>query len=345
MFSNFINNYPNRGLTKVIKIIGAIIRLVLPMAAAAYIVYSVARIPAAQVQFFEQSLSFSILTLGILTTVFFLTVINWLFEALKWKQLAGKFEPISLKKAFFGVLFGVSLGMITPRRAGEFAGRVAILKPENQVLGMAINTAGSFTQFLVTLLFGHVGVAMALIAKTGNYSPSREGQLLLYSGIALLLAIAMVIYAKKILNRLKQKKWFPKRLKIFDVVTNLTVSEMASLFWLSSLRYAIFITQFHLLLMLFGLELMFYDTFMALSIIYLIMVGLPVSGLAEAGIRGSVALIVFSLYLGQQLVGIYALDLIIVSATMMLWFFNLAIPGLAGVALSLAGKVYQSKLG
>lgn len=330
-------------MTKVIKIIGAIIRWVLPVAAAAYIVFSIARIPAGQVQFWKQSISFSAFTLVIITAVLLLTVVNWLFEAMKWKQLAGRFESVSLKRAFFGVLFGVSLGMITPRRAGEFAGRVAILKPENQVLGLAINTAGSFTQFLVTLLFGHVGVAMALISKTGSYSPSREGELLLFSGMALLLAVAMVLYAKKTLNWLQQKKWFPKPLKIIEVVTNLTVSEMASLFWLSSLRYAIFITQFHLLLMLFGLELMFYDTFMALSIIYLIMVGLPVSGLAEAGIRGSVALFVFSLYLGQQLAGFHALELTIVSATMLLWFFNLALPGIAGVALSLGGKVHQPK--
>lgn len=330
-------------MTKVIKILGVIVRWVLPLAAAAFIIYSLARIPAEQLQFWKHSVSVSAFSILIIIGVLLLTSLNWLLEAMKWQHLARRFEAVSLKKAFYGVLYGISLGMITPRRAGEFAGRVAILKPENQMRGMAINTAGSFTQFLVTLLFGHVGVALAIIGKASRFSASREGELLIYSGIALLLAMAIVLYAKKILNWLLKKKWFPKRLKIVEVVTNLSRNEMAVLFLLSSLRYAIFIIQFHLLLMLFGLELMFYDTFMALSIIYLIMVGLPVSGLAEAGIRGSVALFVFSLYLGDKLAGFQALELTIVSATMLLWFFNLALPGITGVALSMAGKVYHEK--
>lgn len=119
----------------------------------------------------------------------------------------------------------------------------------------------------------------------------------------------------------------------------LTHKEMASLFSLSILRYVIFITQFHLLLWLLGVQLRFYETFMVLSIIYLIMVGIPVSGLAEAGIRGSVALLVFTLYLGDKLEGMPAVDLTIVSATLLLWLFNLALPGLLGAGLSLGGKL------
>jgi hypothetical protein len=204
---------------------------------------------------------------------------------------------------------------------------------------MVINTAGSFTQFLVTLLLGHVGVALAVLGKAASFEASREGQLLLFSGIALVLSALLVLYAKRILGWLGQKPWFPQRLKIVEVIMTLTHKEMASLFSLSILRYVIFITQFHLLLWLLGVQLRFYETFMVLSIIYLIMVGIPVSGLAEAGIRGSVALLVFTLYLGDKLEGMPAVDLTIVSATLLLWLFNLALPGLLGAGLSLGGKL------
>lgn len=330
-------------MTKVIKIIGVIVRWVLPVAALVYIAYSLSSIEAEQWQFWKQSAGFSLNSFLIVLLVLVLTFFNWFFEALKWQKLAGRFEPITLKKAYAGVLFGISLGMITPRRAGEFAGRVAILKPENQLRGMAINTAGSFTQFLVTLLFGHVGVALALIGKAGHYSASREGELLLYSGLALALAVLLVLYAKKIIGWLQLKPWFPKKLKIVEVVTYLSKKEMAVLFSLSIFRYFIFIVQFHLLLLVFGLQLLFYDTFMVLSIIYLIMVGLPVSGLAEAGIRGSVALFVFSLYLSEKIVAFPGYELSIVSATLLLWFFNLALPGITGALLTMAGKVHQKK--
>jgi len=341
MVSMFLNDSPNKGITKVIKFLGVIVRWVLPVAAIAYIIYSLSNIPTEQWQFWKQSAVFSAQSVLVIMLVLALTFFNWFFEALKWQKLANKFEPITLKKAYAGVLFGISLGMITPRRAGEFAGRVAILKPENQLRGMAINTAGSFTQFLVTLLFGHVGVAMALIGKAGQYNAAREGELLLYSGLALVLAVLMVLYAKKIFGWLQLKPWFPKKLKIVEVVTHLSKKEMAVLFSLSILRYLIFIVQFHLLLRVFGLNLLFYDTFMVLSIIYLIMVGLPVSGLAEASIRGSVALFVFSLYLSEKISAFPGFELSIVSATLLLWFFNLALPGITGALLTMTGKVLK----
>ncbi len=338
----FKGDHPREGKTKVLKIFWVVIRYVLPMAALGYIFFSVSNIPADQLLYWRQSVSWSLLSVALILAVLALMLINWLLEALKWQQLAQRFEPVSLRQAYAGVLFGISLGMITPRRSGEFAGRVVVLKPENQVGGMVINTAGSFTQFLITLLFGHVGVALALVGKAGNYSTSREGQLLLYSGLALVLAVVLVLYAKSFFGWLQQKSWFPKRLKIIEVVMTLTKKEMAVLFSLSALRYFIFITQFHLLLTLFGIQLMIYDTFMVLSIIYLIMVGIPVSGLAEAGIRGSVALFVFSLYLGEKLAGFPAMELTIVSATLLLWFVNLALPGMLGAVLSLSGKLKMS---
>ncbi|MFO7698018.1 MAG: hypothetical protein R6X16_12790, partial [Anaerolineae bacterium] len=175
--------------------------------------------------------------------------------------------------------------------------------------------------------------------KASDYSASREGQLLLFTGIALILSFILVIYAKRILAWLQQRSWFPKKLKITEVFMTLTRKEMGVLFSLSMLRYAIFITQFHLLLMLLGLQMMFFETFMVLSIIYLVMVGIPVSGLAEAGIRGSVALLVFNIYLGNKLAGLPAVELTIVSATLLLWLFNLALPGLLGAGLSLSGKL------
>lgn len=316
-----------------------VIRYVIPLAAIAYVIHSLASIPQGQWSFWRESLDWSLRSLLLLLSVTVLTFLNWLLEALKWRKLAQRFEEVSLRRAYAGVLFGISLGMVTPRRAGEFAGRVLVLKPENQLRGMVINTAGSFSQFLVTLLLGHVGVALAILGKASNFEASREGQLLLFSGIALLLSVLLVLFAKRILAWLRQKPWFPQRLKIVEVVMTLTRKEMAVLFSLSLLRYVIFITQFHLLLDLLGLQLMFHETFMALSIIYLIMAGIPASGLAEAGIRGSVALLVFTLYLGHKLAGLPAVDLTIISATLMLWLVNLALPGLLGAGLSLGGKL------
>ena len=55
-----------------------------------------------------------------LVLVFF----NWGFEAIKWKYMIKKIEYITFSVALKSVFAGVSTGIFTPNRVGEFAGKV-----------------------------------------------------------------------------------------------------------------------------------------------------------------------------------------------------------------------------
>ena len=66
----------------------------------------------------------------LLSVVFFLMLINWTIESIKWKLLIDKLHPISWLEAIEGILFGVTFSLFTPSRVGEFGGRVFALNTD-----------------------------------------------------------------------------------------------------------------------------------------------------------------------------------------------------------------------
>ncbi len=93
----------------------------------------------------------------ILAVVCVLMPFNWLIETLKWQPFLRRYDPISLKKAFFAVLAGVSFALFTPNRVGEYAGRLLYVRPENHWKSLLINAVGGIAQYLVLLTGGILG--------------------------------------------------------------------------------------------------------------------------------------------------------------------------------------------
>ena len=87
-------------------------------------------------------------------------------------------------------------------------------------------------------------------------------------------------------------------------------------------RYIIFASQFFLLLKYFGVPVTLIQGLTGIGLTYFLITFMPVSSLAELGIRGSVAVFVFGLFISQT-GGV-------ILATMSLWVINLAIPALTG---------------
>lgn len=317
--------------------IKVLLQYVLPVLAVFYVAHKILAIPSSQFSIWISSITWDFSTKF---TVLFLIVmagLNWLLESLKWKILVKKIEEISLAKTFGGVLYGVSLGMVTLRQPGEFIGRVVVLKTADKVRGLVLNTAASFSQFFVTLLFGSIGLAYTLISRPKIMTNAHEELIIFYAASGLAIASLLVLNLSKILRWLLAKPWFPQKLRFVEAILSISSAEMKLLLFLSFLRYGIFALQFYLVANLFGIAPSFLDTTVALSIIYLIMLGLPVSGLADAGVKGSVALMVFNLYLVHNVSDFPALDLAVFTTALSMWFLNLGLPGLAGAVVSLGG--------
>ena len=97
--------------------------------------------------------------LAYLILAILLMPVNWIFETLKWRVLIRKIEKLSFQKSINAILAGVTLSLFTPNRIGEYGGRVLFVKPENNWKAVIATLVGSFSQLLVILSMGIIGLA------------------------------------------------------------------------------------------------------------------------------------------------------------------------------------------
>ncbi len=271
--------------------------------------------------------------------------LNWGIETWKWKLLASKIEKISWKRTIHGVFYGISLGMITPKRTGEFAGRIYTLAPQNRLSGLLLNSAGSLSQLFITLGLGCLAVIaqMNFINIPMSWSPANSSiplGLLAAAIITVFLIISLlfIISAKSKKAGKKLGSRYARFTKIFNL---LSVSDVTFLLLLSLMRYVVFGLQFFLLLKVFGLQhISFLIAAQLIAITYLLMTLVPLSAIWELGVRGTVAIFVFGLYTSKA--GIAPMEVAVLTATTVLWFINLGIPAMAGGLMGLNHEIKQS---
>ncbi|TVQ15129.1 MAG: UPF0104 family protein [Bacteroidetes bacterium] len=325
-----------------------VIRILIALTAVSYIVFTLTGISAKEWVVWKSALHLTTTNLFTLALVLFLMLCNWSLEALKWKLLSAKIEIQSWSKAIYAVLFGISLGMITPKRTGEFAGRVYWLQPGNRLSGLLLNTAGSISQLFVTLTAGVAAIVVMLPKLQSHYtliapqlaSPSW----FLYAGISAGLFIAAFVFFLSVIARTKNinrntiKGKIARALRVFAL---LTWGDLSTILGLSFLRYCTFSVQFYLLLTLFGLQIPFLTAISLIAIIYLFMTLIPLSAIWELGVRGSVAVLVFKLYFPEP--GLDFFEIPVLAATTLLWAINLALPAMAGGLLGLNAELNSTK--
>lgn len=267
--------------------------------------------------------------------ILLLMVVNWSLEAWKWKLLIGKVEKVGFFRAFQAVLTGASISSFTPNRVGEYFGRVFILREASHIEGILITILGSMSQLLITVLTG----SLALLAFIPEYMPGfvAANNYLYYGLIALILALDVLLvglfYNVSVLSTLKERilrNGLKKLRRFFRVFAFFHNREIATMMTLSLLRYIVFSTQFYLLLGIFAVPVPYLEAIVLIPLIYFIMTVIPTIALTELGIRGSVAIYFFGMYLAMHHPDYAQFNLGILSASTLLWLINLGIPALIG---------------
>ena len=266
-------------------------------------------------------------------SVLLLMLINWGLETQKWRLLLAKVEELSFTRAFKAILGGVALSVFTPNRVGEYGGRVLLLQKADKLVAVALTLVGSFAQLIVNGLFGLLGtwayasLFMPDFAQGIPYFP-----LIFMGGLALVLATLLYF----------NLQWLPRFAKTFPrlnllnkylhAATDYPQKELLKVLILSTLRYCVYAIQYILLLYAFGCGLSLLNAWVAVSAIFFAQTLLPTIAILEAGIRGNLS-IYFIGQLCDNLTGI-------LTATLMLWCVNLALPALWGMFIIL---VYNKK--
>lgn len=262
--------------------------------------------------------------------------VNQLLEALKWKYLIGKLENVSVWTATKAVLTGISVSMFMPNRVGDYLGRVFVLKTANRIQAVLVTIIGSMAQLLTTIIFGFFAV---LFFFPWYWDMDVQLNIWIYSGLVLgvliLIFVTVFVYLNfasfsDILKRVSGR--FYKRIKKYtEVFALFDTRNLILVLFISGLRYVVFSLQFYLLLKAFQVPVNYYAAIILIGLVYLMMTIIPTIALTELGVRGSVALFIFALYLEPMGFWNDNTGVGVVAATSVLWIINLAIPAILGV--------------
>ena len=269
----------------------------------------------------------------VLVPVIGLMFLNWGIEAVKWRLLLRRVERLTVVRSFIAVIMGTSIGLITVNRTGEFLGRVLLLAPEHRVSGSFASSLGSIAQFVVTLLFGGLGLLVLAMGEGSLPWPAGWVSTMLATLTALITFIVLVLYLNPGLFR--QLLMLIPLMHRFErasvILAQYERSDLLMVLVLSAARYGVFAFQYIMLLHALGAITPSVEQLASIGVIYLIATLIPSILLTELGVRGSVALAVL------EPLGAGSAPVLL--ATSLLWLINVAAPACAGSVLLLFARI------
>ncbi|MDP2385218.1 MAG: lysylphosphatidylglycerol synthase domain-containing protein [Bacteroidota bacterium] len=256
---------------------------------------------------------------------------NWLIESYKWQHITSSIEKISFGKAVKGVLSGLCVGNLTPGRFGEFAGRILFFSPHNRSKVSVTHFICGATQLFTTMMFGILCAALWL----WNTEEGNSLYIIIFiTCCTLLLGLLLVILNIEAVYRKLAHVSFLQRLKLGEV--SYPGKTMLQLIGLSVLRYLVFSLQYVLLLQCCGAQANYFELFVPVSVSFMLMSAIPMISFIEVAIRAGIAVILFSPFNSNEL--------LLVTASTLLWLINIVIPSIIGYFVILSSKIKFKEL-
>ncbi len=269
-----------------------------------------------------------------LVLLFGLMFANWGLEAAKWRLLIMRLTPIRYIRTFKAVWTGVTLGLFTPNRVGEFGGRILYVPRKFRVSGAIVSLIGSFSQNLITIIAGSLG-ALAYLYHVEEISLQVTLVLALVGGIAIVLLL-VAYYNLYVVVALFRKTRFLRRVHGYTtVLQDYSAKDLSRLLLLSLLRYSVYTAQYLILLQVFGAGLSIHDGLAAITVIFLAQTVVPSFAIADLLTRLPVAALILSEY-GVSLQ-------VSLAATTSIWILNLIIPAVLGYIFIIRYNIFKNR--
>ena len=330
---------------KVRKTLDIATRLIIAALSLSYILYRIYALPAGQVNTFFDSVLSGKNVIYISAALVFLMIFNWGIESQKWRLLINQAEKVSFVTSYEAILGGLAVSIFTPNRVGEFMGRVFILKRTDPLKAILLTIVGSFSQLLVTVLFGTMAY---LFFAPGYLTTLMNDSTWLVTGFSFTLVTISVfslfvffnISALHRISILIPEKYSKRIRSSIDAMADCPKPLLLKTILLSAVRYIVFSTQFYLAIILMGLNFTALQCLLVIPVIYLVLAAIPTVALTELGVRGSVSVFLFGLINRTGVLNAEA-TLAVVSASTLIWFLNIAVPSLAGVLVIFRLKFFR----
>lgn len=257
----------------------------------------------------------------LISIAFLLVGANWYTEVIKWRKLVLLTVHMERIQSIRAVLYGTSLGLISPNRIGDFSGRSLFLPSALRKEGASATIVSSICQNIPTFLCGTIA-CLALYIQ--HIIPDYDALLLggVAAGFTGTILFALLIKKTALVSKWCQKVHFSAGQRYFDALSQRYPQAILNMcLGLSFFRYSVFIVQFWLIAGIFS-NVSIVQSFIAMAIAYLTNAIIPSNQLVELGIRVAVPVFILSHYaVGPVVVAV---------ASSVLWFINLAIPSLVG---------------
>ncbi|HSD09026.1 hypothetical protein [Flavobacterium sp.] len=243
--------------------------------------------------------------------ILILSVLNRLFEILKWQNLVSFLRPISLAEATKQVLASLTAGLFTPNGLGEYAGKALYFDKKEAKKIVFLNLICNGIQMILTVIFGVFG----LLYFNAQYNVITSKTVAILFGICLLL-VGILFFTKKInikgysIEKLIRKiNEIPKTIHQKNIV-------------LAIFRYLVFSHQYYFLFLAFDVDLPYFILISAISSVYFLASSLPTFQFLDFAVKGSVAVYFFGI-LGVN-------EWVVIFISTLMWFLNVVLPVLIG---------------
>ena len=261
---------------------------------------------------------------------------NWAFETLKWKELIRSFEAMSFWKMYKAILAGVTFSVFTPNRIGEYAGRILFVKAENNWKAVVATMVGSFSQLLVLLSVGLLGLSFFIWRYLELEVCVLQGILSMgLAGVALMLfCFYNVDFIVPIVKRLPLASYLRPYVQHLSVLRNYRSAALSRVLCFALARYFTYTLQYYLMLMYFGVEVPLLIGIACIAAIFLLQTSIPLPPIMGLLMRGEIALFVWGNFSENELS--------ILASTFGLWVINMILPALIGIIFIMNINVLKS---
>jgi len=252
-----------------------------------------------------------------------LLIPNYFIQFLKWRYIlrqALKDIPDSL--VLKSLLFGSTLGFITPGNLGELA-RSLYFKGHSRLLITGLNIIDKLSGMIIFISFGLLAMNW-LIYMTSGWSKLMSVSLIIFD--FLLVSIVWILALNpRILQRIFQPRdeksaWRKNISELLSSLNYFNRFSILKLLWYNMIWFAVIVLQYHILILAFT-DVSALQSFWAVSATLFTKIVLPIS-VGDLGIREGAAVFYYSL-LGVKKTAAF-------NASMFIFLINFMIPALAG---------------
>lgn len=251
---------------------------------------------------------------------FTLLPINWGLESEKWRMLIRRWYPdLTRPSALKSVFCGISTGIFTPNRIGEYPGRIMTLSPGYRWEAASAMLVDRLIQMVITLWLG--GIALYVLEDMFPVEWQWFSEWIpMVTVLAVTLPMVVLIFHQRLINLIPGKNIGEKFRKALEAIS---LMDILTLLGLSLLRNATFTTQYLILLYGIGMTVEWEVALAMVWLIFFVKSFIPAWTITELGIRETIAIAVL---------GFVAVPASIAfAATFLLYIINLIIPALIGL--------------